>query len=185
VKIFITGGTGFIGKYTTELLSKTNHQLKLLVRKSSNTSFLNKLNVATVEGELNNRQSLLAGMEDCDSVINIAGHYTFWEPDNKIYSEVNIEGTRNVMECALESGIKKVVHISTAGVFGKPAESPFTEESKFGPVQYSEYFRTKYEGDRIAWDFDSNHICRLCAKPYLLVQVQHEVKMSQALILQV
>lgn len=152
MKIFITGGTGFIGKYTTELLSKTNHQLKLFVRKSSNSSFLNKLNVATVEGDLNDRQSLLTGMEGCDSVINIAGHYTFWEPDKNIYSKINIEGTRNVMECALESGIKKVVHISTAGVFGKPAESPFTEESKFGPFQYSEYFRTKYEGDRIAWD---------------------------------
>jgi dihydroflavonol-4-reductase len=44
------------------------------------------------------------------------------------------------------------VHVSTAGIFGKPKEEPFTEESSVGPVQYSEYFRTKYEGERIAWD---------------------------------
>jgi len=156
MKIFITGGTGFIGRYTTELLSKTNHQLKLLIRKTSDSSFLNKLNVIKVEGDLSDRKSLLAGMKDCDSVINIAGHYTFWERHKKIYSETNIEGTRNVMECAFESGIKKVVHVSTAGVFGKPAEDPFTEESQFGPVQFSEYFRTKYEGDRIAWDLYEN-----------------------------
>lgn len=152
MKIFITGGTGFIGRYTTELLSKKNHRLKLLIRKTSNSSFLNKLNVTTVEGDLTYRQSLLAGIEGCDSVINIAGHYTFWEPDKKIYSEVNIKGTRNIMECALESGIKKVVHVSTAGIYGKPIQNPFTEESPIGPVQFSEYFRTKYEGDRIAWD---------------------------------
>ncbi len=152
MKIFITGGTGFIGRYTTELLSKTNHQLKLLVRKTSKSSFLKKLNVTLVEGDLTDKKSLLEGMKDCDSVIDIAGHYTFWEPDKRIYSKINIDGTRNVMECALDSGIKKVVHVSTAGVFGKPEEEPFNEESSFGSDQYSEYFRTKLEGDRIAWE---------------------------------
>lgn len=110
MQIFITGGTGFIGRYTTELLSKTDHQLMLLIRKSRISSFLNKLNITKVEGDLRDKKSLLEGMKGCDSVINIAAHYTFWEPDNKIYSKVNIEGTRNVMECALQSGIKKVVH---------------------------------------------------------------------------
>jgi len=152
MKIFITGGTGFIGRYTTELLSKTNHQLKLLIRKTSNTSYLKKLNVTVVEGDLTDKKSLLEGMKDCDSVINIAALYSLWEPNKKIYSEINITGTRNVMECALEAGIKKVVHISTAGVYGKPKEEPFTEESPVGPIQYSEYFKTKYEGELIAWD---------------------------------
>ena len=152
MKIFITGGTGFIGRYTTELLSKVNHQLKVLVRKTSNSSILKKLNVTIVEGDLADKKSLLEGMKDCDSVINIAAHYTFWEPDNKIYSKVNIEGTKNVLECALESRIKKLVHVSTAGVYGKPKEEPFNEESSVGSNQYSEYFKTKYEGELIAWD---------------------------------
>ena len=156
MKIFITGGTGFIGRYTIELLSKTNHQLKVLVRKSSNSSFLNKLNVTIVEGDLKDKQSLLEGMKDCDSVINIAALYSLWEPNKKIYNEINVNGTRNVMECALEAKIKKVVHISTAGVYGKPKEDPFTEESPVGPIQYSEYFKTKYEGELIAWDLHEN-----------------------------
>ncbi len=152
MKIFITGGTGFIGRYTTELLSKSGHQLKLLIRKTGNTSVLGKTKFTKVEGDLSDRKSLLEGMKDCDSVINIAAHYTFWEPDKSVYSEVNIEGTRNVMECALESGIKKIVHISTAGIYGKPMDDPFTEESQIGPIHYSEYFRTKYEAEKIVWD---------------------------------
>ena len=156
MKIFITGGTGFIGRYTIELLSKTNHQLKLLVRKTGNSSFLNKRNVTIVEGDLKDKQSLLEGMKDCDSVINIAALYSLWEPNKKIYNEINVNGTRNVMECALEAKIKKVVHISTAGVYGKPKEDPFTEESPVGPIQYSEYFKTKYEGELIAWDLHEN-----------------------------
>ena len=152
MKIFITGGTGFIGRHTVELLAQGSHKLTLLVRKTSHISFLNKQNVTLVEGNLSDKDSILKGMEDCDSAINIAGHYSFWEPDKKIYSEINIKGTQNVLECALKTGIKKVVHISTAGIYGKPKEEPFTEESSVGPVQYSEYFRTKYEGERIAWN---------------------------------
>ena len=155
MKIFITGGTGFIGRNMVELLTETNHEMVLLIRKSSDTSFLNKLsdrNVSLIEGDLTDEHSLLKGMEGCDTVINIAALYSFWEPDKSIYSRINIKGTQNVMECALKSGVKKVVHISTAGIFGKPAEEPFNEDSGIGPVRVSEYFKTKYEGDRIAWN---------------------------------
>jgi dihydroflavonol-4-reductase len=151
MKIFITGGTGFIGQHTVELLTKTNHQLTLLVRKTSDTSFLKNQNIKKVFGDITDKQSIMDGMKDCDSVINIAGHYTFWEPDNKIYSKINIEGTRNVMECASELGIKKIVHVSTAGIYGNTRDKPFNEESAVGTTQYSEYFKTKYEGDKIAW----------------------------------
>jgi dihydroflavonol-4-reductase len=152
MKIFITGGTGFIGRHTVELLTKKNHKLTLLVRKTSDTSFLNNQNVSMIVGDITDKQSVLDNMEDCDSVINIAGHYTFWEPDKKIYSEINIKGMQNVMECASELGIKKIVHVSTAGIYGDTKDEPFNEKSLPGSNKFSEYFRTKYEGDLIAWD---------------------------------
>ena len=151
MKIFITGGTGFIGRHTTELLGKTNHQLNLLVRKTSDTSFLKYQNALKVFGDITDKQSVFNGMKGYDSVINIAAHYTFWEPDKSIYSKVNIGGTKNVMECASELGIKKIVHVSTAGIYGNTKDKPFNEESAVGTTQYSEYFKTKYEGDKIAW----------------------------------
>ena len=152
MKIFLTGGTGFIGTHTAKLLAQTDHKLHFLVRKTSNISELKGLNATLIDGDLTNKESLLEGMKDCDWVINIAALYSFWEPNKQIYSDINILGTRNVMECALQTGISKVIHVSTAGIYGKPSESPFTEESSVGPVQFSEYFRTKYEGDLIAWE---------------------------------
>lgn len=156
MKIFITGGTGFIGRHTIELLAKTNHQLKLLVRERSDLTFLKNLNVICIEGDLASKGSLIDGMKDCDSVINIAGLYSFWEPNSKIFRKVNVTGTKNVMEAALETGIKKVIHVSTAGIFGKPLDNPFKEESAIGPKRYSKYFQTKYEGECICWDLYRN-----------------------------
>lgn len=153
MKIFITGGTGFIGSQVVKRLVITEYELHCLVRKPDDESALKRLGVNTVKGDITNRESLLKGMEGCDWVINLAAIYKFWVPDRRIFHDVNVTGTRNVMECALKTGIAKIVHVSTGGIYGKPEDCPFTEESPVGPVRFSEYFQTKYEGDLIAWDF--------------------------------
>ena len=153
MKIFITGATGFIGTHLVKRLVQTKHELYCLVRKTSNISELNKPGVTLITGDVTDKHSLSKGMKGCDWVVNLANIYSYWEPDRRVYKDVNVEGTRKVMECALETGVSKVVHISTAGIYGKPADSPFTEESPVGPVRFSQYFQTKYEGDLVAWEF--------------------------------
>ncbi|NOZ70845.1 MAG: NAD-dependent epimerase/dehydratase family protein, partial [Chloroflexi bacterium] len=152
MKVFITGATGFIGTHVAEQMSQSEHELYCLVRETSNVDRLKELGVTLVTGDVTDKESLLRGMAGCNWVINLASIYSYWEPNNQIYTDVNIEGTRNVMEAALETGVSKVVHVSTALVYGKPAECPFREESAVGPVRFSEYARTKYEGELIAWD---------------------------------
>ena len=151
MKIFITGATGFIGTHLVRRLATMDHQLFCLARKASNIRDLEKLGIDFVRGDIRKKQSLLAGMEGCDCLIHLAGVSSFWEQDQHLYSDINVTGTRNVMECALETGVLKVVHLSTMAVYGKPAESPFHEESTVGPTRFSMSARTKYEGDRIAW----------------------------------
>lgn len=152
MKTFITGATGFIGTHVAERLAQTEHKLVCLVRKTSNVSQLKALGAALITGDVTDKDSVLEGMKGSDWVINLANIYSFWEPDKQIYTDVNVEGTRNVMEAALETGVSKVMHVSTSVVYGKPADDPFTEESAVGPVRFSEYARTKYAGDLIAWE---------------------------------
>ena len=52
----------------------------------------------------------------------------------------------------METGVSKVVHLSSVVVYGKAADCPFTEESPVGPVRFSEYAETKYLGDLEAWE---------------------------------
>jgi len=152
MKTFITGATGFIGTHVVKRLATTDHKLVCLARPSSDVSELEKYGVTIIRGDVTDKDSLLEGMKGCQWVINLANLYSFWEPDKRIFFDVNVTGTRNVMECALETGVAKVVHISTAGIYGKPAECPFCEDNAVGPERFSEYFRTKYEGDLIAWE---------------------------------
>ena len=152
MRAFVTGATGFIGSHTAERLARAGHELNCLVRKTSDTGRLEKLGAALAFGDVTDRASVLEGMNGCDWVITIAAAYSFWLPRKRTYAEVNVGGTRNVMECALEAGVSKIVHVSTVAIYGKPAERPFKEESDPGPVRFSEYAQTKYEGDLIAWE---------------------------------
>ena len=152
MKAFITGATGFIGSYVVKRLAQTEHEMRCLVRKTSNVRELQELGATLIEGDVTDKDSLLTGMKGCDWVLNLANVYSFWEPNKRVYRDINVKGTQNVMECALETGVSKVVHVSTLAIFGKPAEGPITEETTVGPVRFSEYARTKYQGDLLAWD---------------------------------
>jgi dihydroflavonol-4-reductase len=156
MRVFVTGATGFIGGRAAERLTAAGHELSCLVRKTSDTGRLSKLGATLTPGDITDKASVLEGMNGCDWVINIAAAYTFWLPRKQVYTAINVGGTRNVIEAAVEKGVSKVVHVSTVAVYGKPAESPFKEDVAPGPVRFSEYARTKYEGDLAAWEISKS-----------------------------
>jgi dihydroflavonol-4-reductase len=150
MKIFITGGTGFIGTHLVECLSETGHELWCLARETSQTQGLQASGARIIIGDINDKESLTRGMQGCDWLVHLASSFEFWVPDQRVYHAVNVVGVRNIMESALETAIQKVVHISTAAVYGN-APWPITEESHFGLYLPSRYAQTKHEGDMIAW----------------------------------
>jgi dihydroflavonol-4-reductase len=152
VRIFITGATGFIGHHLVVRLAEEGHELVCLVRKSSRADFLKAKGARLVYGDVTDREAMRIGMEGCDWLFHLANLYSMWEPDTAAFARINIEGTRCVLETALEVGVKKVIYVSTVAVFGKPEALPFDEQSLPGPVYFSEYARTKAAADRLAWD---------------------------------
>jgi dihydroflavonol-4-reductase len=147
MKTFITGATGFIGSHLVKRLLQSEHELYCLVRKINPASERLKGQGVTLGiGDVTDKASVLRGMKGCDWVFHLAGLYSFWEPDNRIFKDTNVNGTRNVMQCALQTKVSKVVHVSTGGIYGKPDDCPFTEESKVGPVRFCEYFKQSTRG---------------------------------------
>ncbi len=152
MRVFVTGGTGFVGKPTVERLVEGGHEVRCLVRRTGRTGELGALGCELTYGDVIDKASVLAGMRDCEWVVNLANVYSFWEPDRSIYRKVNVEGTRNVMEAALETGVSKVAHVSTLVVWGNTPDAPFNEESPLGTKRFTEYARSKYEGDEVVWE---------------------------------
>jgi dihydroflavonol-4-reductase len=152
VRVFVTGGTGFVGKPTVRRLIEGGHEVRCLVRNVSRAGELERLGCETAYGDVTAKASVLEGMWGCEWVVNLANLYSFWEPDKVIYRRVNVEGTRNVMQAALQASISKVVHVSSFVVWGKPSQRPFDEETPFGAERFTEYARSKYDGDEVVWE---------------------------------
>jgi len=151
MKVFVTGATGFIGKITVKRLIESGHDCICLVRSTSKKDALEKIGCQLVTGDITDRKSLAKGMKGCEAVINLANLYSLWEPYISRYETINIDGTRNVMDACLQTGIKKIVHVSSIVTWGRTSDVPFNEESPIGE-HTTEYARTKYEGDKVAWD---------------------------------
>ena len=156
MRIFITGATGFIGKELVRRLRETGHELRCLVRPTSNTAGLEGPRVALVRGDVTDRQSLVEGMRGCEWVVNLANLYEFWHRDRRTYDAVNVEGTRNVLEAAREVGAAKVLHVSTVAAYGD-APWPIDERSPWGPHAPGDYARTKRIGEDIARALRAEH----------------------------
>lgn len=155
MKVFVTGGTGFIGQNTVKRLIESGHECICLVRGTSKKEPLEATGCQSVTGDITDKESLIEGMQGCDAVINLANLYSFWEPDMSLFKKINVDGTRNVMEASLETEIKKVVHVSSIVTWGRSPEVPFNEKSPVGE-HTNEYARTKYEGDQVAWNLHEN-----------------------------
>jgi dihydroflavonol-4-reductase len=152
LRVFVTGGPGFVGKPAVMRLIEGGHEVRCLVRRSSNARKLEDLGCGLAYGDVTDKASVLEGMRGCEWVVNLANVYSFWEPDRSVYRRVNVEGTRNVMEASLEAGVSKVVHVSTLVVWGKPRQIPFDEETPVGPERFTAYAQSKYEGDLVVWE---------------------------------
>ncbi len=152
MRVFVTGGTGFVGKPTVGRLVEGGHEVRCLVRSTSTTGEIEELGCELAYGDVTDKASVLEGMRGCEWVVNLANVYSFWEPDRSLYRKVNVEGTRNVMEVALEAGVSKVAHVSTLVVWGNTPHAPFDEESPLGSRRFTEYARSKHEGDEVVWD---------------------------------
>ncbi len=151
MKLFVTGATGFVGRYAAARLIERGHRLVCAVRPASQVDDLTRLGATLAPVDLQDRRALRPAMDGCDGVIHMAGVYSFWEPDPDAYRRVNVEGTRAVLEAALEAGVGTVVLASTMLVYGTPADRPFTEDSAPGPVRLSAYAESKYWADQLAW----------------------------------
>jgi len=148
MSILVTGASGFLGSHVAETLSKAGRDVVALVRRSSNTRFLETLpNVRLARGSVEDRDSLGGAMQGVTSVIHAAGLTKAKNPLE--FMRVNTEGTEHLIDAALEAGtVKRFVLVSSAAVAGPSASdgTPVRVGEETAPV--TGYGRSKLAAER-------------------------------------
>ena len=155
MKAFMTGATGFIGSNVARALVKRGVEIRALVRPNADRSNLAGLDVETIEGDLLDVESLKRGMKGCSQVYHVAALYSFWVRPRRLIYDINVEGTRNVLQAAMTEGVEKVVYTSSVAALGlredgRPADetTPVSIEDIIG-----DYKKSKYLAERVALEF--------------------------------
>ncbi len=146
MKTLVTGATGFIGSAVLRQLLAVGHDVRVLIRPKSDRRNIAGLPVEIVYGDLTDRKSLDEGMKGCSTLFHVAADYRLWVREAEEMYEANIAGTRNIMQAALSSGIKRVVYTSSVATLGLTRDgSPADEET---PVSIKDmighYKRSKF-----------------------------------------
>jgi dihydroflavonol-4-reductase len=155
-KILVTGGTGFLGAYIIKALIEKGYTVRAIRRSNKlpfyiSTAILDK--VEWMDGDILDVVSLEDAMEGMDTVIHSAAIVSFVKKDRKQMYQVNVDGTANVVNMALEKGIKRMVHISSVAALGRTAGGGHvTEEKKWEESKVNTHYgSSKYKAELQVW----------------------------------
>ena len=144
----VTGATGFTGGCLARELRRRGHPVRALVRPGSDAAELRAEGLEVHEGQLVRRDDVAAATRGAGVVYHIAAAYREAKHPDSYYFDVNVGGTRNILEAARAEGVGRVVHCSTAGVHGEVETIPADETAPMNPGDV--YQSSKLEGERLA-----------------------------------
>lgn len=144
MKYFVTGATGFIGGHVARQLAAAGHQVTALVRNPANAQALIQPGIQLAPGDITDKASMRAPMTGVDGVFHLAAWYKVGARDRAAAEQINVGGTRNVLELMRELGIPKGVYTSTIAVNSDTHGQLVDESYRFNGEHLSEYDRTKW-----------------------------------------
>jgi len=148
----VTGATGFVGMWVARQLLEEEISVRVLVRPDSDLRNLDGLTVEKVEGDLRDPESLQVALQGCDELYHVAAFYSTSEGDGPLMYEVNVGGTKALFKAARRAGVGRIVHTSTIGTIGRPADGSLpTEDDEFNLWESSSHYaRSKHLAEMVA-----------------------------------
>jgi dihydroflavonol-4-reductase len=153
VKVFVTGGTGFIGGEVARQLRERGDEVRCLVRSPGKAARLTELGCELLGGDLGGAEAIRAGMGGCDGAVHAAAMYEVGIPASQRPAmwEANVAGTERVLKAAAEAGVSKTVYVSTVGIFGNTHRQVVDESYEHPGGEFTSYYEeTKLEAHKIA-----------------------------------
>ena len=156
MKALVTGATGFVGSAVMRRLLARGWQVRTLVRATSDRRNLDGFDVELCTGDLSDVDALRRAVDGMDAVFHVAADYRLWVPDPAAMYATNVDGTRHLMQAALEAGVPRIVYTSSVATLGlDPAgdaadeTTPVTLGDMIGPYKRSKFLAEQVVSDMV------------------------------------
>lgn len=151
MRALVTGANGFTGSYLIKNLLLKGYTVRGLVRKSSKLDLIDGLDIELEYADLAKDEISNDIMNGIDVVYHVGAAFRIEGVPQSYFWDVNVEGTRKLLEAAKNAGVKKFIHCSTVGVQGDIENPPAKETHPYNPGDY--YQESKLDGEKLALKF--------------------------------
>ena len=167
MKTLVTGSTGFLGSAILRELLDDGREVKLLVRKDADTANIDGLDVEIAYGDLRDSESLQSALNGCNILYHAAAYYSLWDRDQQLIYDINLEGTRKILEESEKKGLEKIVYTSTVGCIGLNEDTtPANENTFFNKSTLANHYKkSKFQAEQIALQFARNGLPIVIVNP--------------------
>ena len=156
MNIFVTGGTGLLGRNLIEILLRRNNQVTALVRSMKKGQEIWGGGVSLVEGDMIRVKDFADALTGHDALIHTAAYFTEFHRNGNMNEDgrlrrINVEGTVSLLEAAYYRGVKNAVYVSSSGVLAINRNTPADEKSFYAAPADNAYFQSKIDAERAVY----------------------------------
>ncbi|MCI0706464.1 MAG: SDR family NAD(P)-dependent oxidoreductase [Ignavibacteriae bacterium] len=140
--VLITGGTGFLGSNIAHALLNEGCHVRILRRPSSDLRAIDSADIEHCIGDVRDLDSIRRALKGCDTVFHTAALISYWRKERETMMDVNVRGTRNIVEASIEAGVERFVHTSSIAAIGFRTDGqPADETNTFNWDKYDVGYR--------------------------------------------
>ncbi|MDX2282735.1 MAG: NAD-dependent epimerase/dehydratase family protein, partial [Bacteroidia bacterium] len=159
----VTGANGHLGYNLVQLLTEKGIPVRASVRSPGSQALLAGLPCEVVQADITRKPSLIQALEGVETLYAVGAAFKLWarDPRKEIY-DVNLGGTRNMIEAAAQTGVKRIVYVSSVAALNYSV-LPAAEHNGYNPDRRDMYYNSKNDGEQLAFELAAQHRLELVA----------------------
>lgn len=153
MKILVTGATGYVGHNLALTLAQNGNRVHVLVRNTNSPLIPQHPLIKVFEGDITKKETIYPSIENCDTVFHTAALVRLCSNKPIDFFDINVEGSRNMLDAAMHAGVKKFVFTSTAGVIGPSLNKEMSEEDPRITGFNNDYDLSKFLAEKLVKEY--------------------------------